>query len=101
MAESAAFEAACASLEQGSSLDRLEARGTLRLTLKHAGLDPKTVTGRQLAVVLAKLLPAELTARGIASPEALCARIGTALASVDSSARADTPEAIFARLAES
>jgi hypothetical protein len=101
MAESAAFEAVCASLEQNSSLDRLEARGTMRLALKQAGLDPKAVTGRQLAAVLEKLLPAELASRGIASPEALCTRIGAALASVDASARTDTPEAIFARLAGS
>lgn len=102
MAESAAFETACSCLEQSGSLDRLAARGTIRLALKQAGLEPKTVTARQLDVVLKKLLPAELSSRGISAPEELCARIGKALESVDGGARAaDTPEAIFARLAGS
>ena len=102
MAESAAFEAACSCLEQGGSRDRLAARGTIRLALKQAGLEPKTVTARQLEVVLTKLLPAELASRGITAPEELCARISKALAGLDTGARsADTPEAIFARLAGS
>jgi hypothetical protein len=102
MAESAAFEAACTCLEQSGSLDRLAARGTIRLALKQAGLEPKTVSARQLDVVLTKLLPAELTSRGITAPQELCARISKALAGVDAGARAaDTPESIFARLAGS
>jgi predicted amidophosphoribosyltransferase len=102
MAESAAFEAACTCLEQSGSLDRLAARGTIRLALKQAGLEPKTVTARQLDVVLTKLLPTELTSRGITAPEELVARISKALAGLDAGARAaDTPEAIFARLAGS
>jgi hypothetical protein len=102
MAESAAFEAACTCLEQSGALDRLAARGTIRIALKQAGLEPKAVTTSQLGVVLEKLLPAELASRGIPSPGELCARIGKALASVDAgAARADTPEAIFARLAGS
>jgi hypothetical protein len=101
MAESAVFEAACSCLEQEGSLDRLAARGTIRLTLKQAGLEPKTVTARQLDVVLKKLLPAELTSRGIPAPDELCARISKALEGIDSGARSDSPEAIFARLAGS
>ena len=102
MAESAAFEAACTCLESSGVLDRLAARGTIRIALKQAGLEPKAVTARQLGVVLEKLLPAELASRGIPSPGELCARIGKALESVDAgAARADTPEAIFARLAGS
>jgi hypothetical protein len=101
MAESAAFEAACSCLEQSGSLDRLAARGTIRLALKQAGLEAKTVTVRQLDVVLKKLLPAELTSRGITAPEELCARISKALEGIDSGARSDSPETIFARLAGS
>jgi len=101
MAESAAFEAACACLEQSGALDRLAARGTVRIALKQAGLEPKAVTPSQLGVVLEKLLPAELASRGVASPEELCVRIRKALEGVDGGARADSPEAIFARLAGS
>jgi len=98
MAESAAFEAACTCLEQSGALDRLAARGTIRLALKQAGLEPKTVSARQLGVVLEKLLPAELTSRGISAPDELIRRISKALENVDGGARGDTPEAIFARL---
>ena len=101
MSESSAFEAACSCLEQSGALDRLAARGTIRLALKQAGLDPKSVTARELAVVAKRLLPAELGARGVVEPEALCARIAKAFESVQSGAGADTPEAIFARLAGS
>jgi hypothetical protein len=99
--ESSAFEAACSCLEKSGSLDRLAARGTVRLALKQAGLDPKAVTARELVVVARRLLPAELQARGVADSEALCTRIAKALESVDSGSSGDTPEAIFARLAGS
>jgi hypothetical protein len=99
VADSSAFEAACACLEQSSSLDRLAARGTIRIALKQAGLEPKTVTARELEVVVTKVLPAELTARAIASPDALCAKIAAALQRLGGAARAETPDAIFARLA--
>ena len=39
MADLTAFEQACESLEQLTELSRLEARGTLRIALKEAGLD--------------------------------------------------------------
>jgi hypothetical protein len=101
MADSAAFEAACASLEKSGRLDRLAARGTIRLLLKEAGLEPKTVRPRELAVAVQRLLPAELSARGVPEPEPLCASIARALESVESRSSDDTPEAVFARLGRS
>ena len=98
MTDSAAFDAACASLERNGTLDRLVARGTIRLVLKQAGLEPKTVTARELAVAVKRLLPAELAARGVPAPEVVCASIAEALQRVESRAASDTPEAIFARL---
>jgi hypothetical protein len=100
MAGSPAFEAASSCLEQSSALHRLAARGTIRIALKQAGLDARTVTARELGVVAARLLPAELAARG-AEPEALCRRIGRALEAVGDADAAQTPEAICARLAGS
>jgi hypothetical protein len=99
MADSAAFEAACACLEQASSLDRLSARGTIRLALKEAGLEAKTVSARELEVVVKKVLPGELAARDVATPDAVCERIAKALQGLGGSATADSPEAVFARLA--
>jgi len=98
MAESAAFEAACAALEQSGALDRLAARGTIRLALKQAGLEPRTATARELRVVAGRLLPAELAARGVAEPDAVCAAIAKALEGVESTPASETPDAVFARL---
>jgi hypothetical protein len=99
MADSAAFEAACDALEQRSALDRLAARGTIRLVLKEAGLEAKIVTRSELAVAVQRLLPAALSARGVAEPETLCAAIQKALERVEQRSADDTPDAIFARLA--
>ncbi len=100
MADSAAFEAACACLEQSGSLDRLASRGTIRLMLKEAGLEAKTVTPRELEVVVTKMLHGELVARGIDTPDALCIQMVKTLKGLGGAANGtDTPEAIFARLA--
>ena len=101
MANSKAFDAVCAELESATSFNALEARGTVRLALKAAGLDAGSVTAAQLAVVLAQVLPGELTNRGVDNAESVCrdiaARLST-LAPDDDAADADSPEAVFARL---
>ena len=51
------FDVAAESLEAHSVLDRLEARGTLRLALKAGGLDAESLTVKQLDVVLERVLP--------------------------------------------
>ena len=73
MADSAAFEAACACLEQSSSLNDLEARGTIRIALEEAGF----VANRHAAVLGAVVRRG--AARGdalgrVADPEAICRR---------------------------
>lgn len=101
MAGSAAFERVCQALEQDTALDRLQARGTVRLALKEAGLDPAGVTGAQMAVVLEKLLPRELEVRGVHGSAEVCAALVRQLAAPGLvSEPAETPEAVFARLAE-
>ncbi|MCG8589557.1 MAG: hypothetical protein MJE66_09725 [Proteobacteria bacterium] len=99
MADSPAFDFLCNALEQGSALDRLEARGTVRLALKQSGLDPRHVRRDELAVVVEKLLPAELTSRGIDDPEGVCRQLGSALAGfADDGPSGEAPEDVFARL---
>jgi hypothetical protein len=66
------FDFAAERLEHHSALDRLEARGTLRIALKEAGLHPERVTPGQLCVVLAKVMPSELETRGVGDPTAVC-----------------------------
>jgi hypothetical protein len=66
------FERVCAALERESGLRRIEARGTVRLVLKEAGLEPKRVTPEQMAVVLERLMPEALSVRKVADAEAVC-----------------------------
>jgi hypothetical protein len=98
MPDLTAFEHACESLERLTQLSRLEARGTMRIALKEAGLEPGTVKAAELGVVARKVLPNELAARGIADAESICERLRSDLAGIQDSASADTPEAVFARL---
>ena len=97
MSEPVVFENVCQGLEAGSSLDRLEARGTVRLALKSAGLDPAHVSSSQMSVVLNRVLPKELEQRGIDDATTLCASLQQNLPS-DAESTGDSPEEVFARL---
>jgi len=66
------FDCAAEWIEKRTSLKRLEARGTLRLALKSAGLDPATLTLEQLRVVFERILPGELDLRGVSEGAGLC-----------------------------
>ena len=99
MSDSAAFELTCEVLERGTSLGRLEARGTVRLALKAAGLDSRSVTPHQMRVVADGLLPGELKARGIGNGDGICAALKQQLGGVAAASVTETPEAVFARLA--
>ena len=99
MADSKTFDLTSAQLEDLAKFDRLSARGTIRLALKAAGLDPKTVRPAEMRVVVQKLLPAELSLRGVDGPEVVCQTISKRLGhlgSTDEQAVA-TPDSIFAR----
>jgi hypothetical protein len=98
VAEESAFDFLCCELERQSSLDRLETRGTVRIALKQAGLDPHTVVPQELAVVVQKVLPGELTARDVGDAESLCGTLAKLVAERDAGEARETPEAIFARL---
>jgi len=79
MAESA-FEFVCAEIEQATSLNALEARGTVRLALKSAGVDARSVSAAQLKVILDKLIPSELKKRGCEHEDNMCKQITTRMA---------------------
>ena len=101
MASSGAFEWFCESVEGATDLDRLEARGTVRIALKRAGLEAGQLTAEQVKVVLEKLMPEELEGRGVSDAASICSglvgRIGEIPASEDAG-YANSPEAVFARL---
>jgi len=98
MADSASFEFACGELERATSLDRLETRGTVRLALKETGLEARTVTPHQIAAVLTKVLPQELTNRGVEDAETACQTIAAAVTDLPDEGIGDSPEAVFQRL---
>ena len=66
------FDLAAERLEHHAGFDRLEARGTLRLALKAAGLNAKSVTAGQLCVVFEKVMPGELENRGVSDAAVAC-----------------------------
>ncbi|MDH3520404.1 MAG: hypothetical protein OEM49_08090 [Myxococcales bacterium] len=97
----ALFDFAAERLEQHSSLDRLEARGTLRIALKIVGLDLATLSGEQLAVVFEQVLPGELEKRGVEGAASICRTVLKEVASAPEAAAADRiedAEKIFRRL---
>jgi hypothetical protein len=99
MAESL-FEFVAARLEEATSLDKLEARGTVRIALKEAGLDPRSVTVEQMAVMLVRAMPKELGSRGVEGADEVCRGLATAVKGFSEGAavRTETPEDIFRRL---
>ena len=98
MSDSPAFDYVCGELEARTELDRLAARGTVRLALKQAGLEARSVTADQMKVVLDRVLPDELNSRGIEGGAAVCSDLQGGLASIDSGAEPETPDAVFKRL---
>lgn len=98
MADSESFEFVCNQLEERTSLDRLAARGTVRIALKQAGLDARSATPEQMAVVAEKLLSIELASRGVADAASVCAGFAAKLRSMRSTGSEETPDAVFRRL---
>lgn len=99
MADSPVFERACAELEQRTAMDRMAARGTVRIGLKEAGLDPRSVEARQMGIVLRKVLPSELEARGVEDAQAVCDEIAELLANTAFDVAADRTSAAEATMA--
>lgn len=75
MSESRVFEWLAEELERTTPLSRLEARGTIRLVLKDAGLDAATVSPAHLGVVITRLMPDALRKRKVPDPDTLCERL--------------------------
>lgn len=95
------FDIAADQLGANTEMDRLAARGTLRLALKQAGLDPQSLTVAQLRAVFEKLMPGELEARGVSDAAATCSAVMDQVANAASSADLDasnSPDEIFKRL---
>ena len=95
------FDLAAEHLEQRTHLDRLEARGTLRLALKEVGLEPRTLTLEQLGVVFERVLPGELQTRGVDGAASICEAVMKAVTNSPEAAaqgRSGGVDEVFRRL---
>jgi hypothetical protein len=100
--DTAIFDIAAERLEHHTGFDRLEARGTLRIALKVAGLAANSVTAGQLSVVFEKVMPGELEKRGVSDAASVCSAVVDDLVNSPSSNEAesnDDLDAIFRRIA--
>jgi hypothetical protein len=98
------FEFVAEELQKRSSLENLEARGTVRLALKSSGLTASEVTREQMVVVIDQVMPRELRVRGVDNPEAVCGDLSQAVKGfeVEEGESAGTsPEDVFSRLSRS
>jgi hypothetical protein len=81
-----------------SDLDRLEARGTIRLAFKKAGLDVMSFGLDELEAVFSKIMPGELEARGCTDAVATCDAIMESLAGDVPESAAESTDEIMRRL---
>jgi hypothetical protein len=99
------FDFVADEIEKRTELAKLEARGTVRLALKEGGLDARTVTGEQMAVILTKVMPGEMRSRGVENADEVCEGMVTTLKAQHPTGAPESgdesPEAIFRRLAAS
>lgn len=96
------FDFVADAIEKKTELAKLEARGTLRLALKESGFSADSVTAHEMAVVLERVMPGELTSRGIRDAQSVCETLSTSLKEFKEAVEehgSTSPESIFARLA--
>ncbi len=102
MADSDAFRFASEELTRRTPLEAIEIRGTVRIALKQAGLAAATGTPEQMAVVIERLMPAELERRGVEDAELLCSSLVPRVRSLSGGSSSDeSPESVFERLGDS
>jgi hypothetical protein len=103
MADSPVFDWVGAALERATPFNSLQARGTIRLALKQAGLEAASVDVNGMCAVLQRIMPKELASRKVADGEAICARLVSELKAADPSAPKkdqQSPEDVFRRMFE-
>ena len=98
MAESPVFSWVSDALERRTALKRIEARGTVRLVLKEAGLEPGSVSVREMEVVLDRLMPAALTKRKVPDADEVCVALMRELAEQQNLSARESAYDVFKRL---
>jgi hypothetical protein len=97
------FDFVAEQLESRCDFNITQARGTLRIAVKEAGLDPKLMTAAQMHVVLIRILKWHLTRRNVDNEIAdqICTEIASLVKKENFPATEGSdhlPEAIFGRL---
>ena len=97
---SSAFMFACDTIAAKGGLSGPQARGAIRLALKDAGLDARTVLPREMAVVFEKMMRTRLVAQGIAAEQAdkLCREMASTLREMHTEDRGTAAASMFDRL---
>ena len=101
--EMSLFDLAAQKLEQHTGFIQLEARGTLRIAVKSAGMDPGSLALDELRVVFEKLMPGELEQRGVSDATSACAAVMRDLESApvaEAESSSSNPDDVFRRLAK-
>jgi hypothetical protein len=100
MSTSPVFEWVGAALQEHTSLQAAQARGSLRLALRAGGLDAANVTVSEMVAVLDRLLPEQLRKAGVANPPSVCLKLSIGLKSrhFDEDEAVRKPEAFFRRV---
>jgi hypothetical protein len=101
MADSAAFAWVCDQLQRATPLSEIEVRGTVRLALKQAGLDARSVSGAEMSVLLTKVMPVELQQRAVDNAARVCEDLATRIKGERFAEAGPDPksvEAVFRRL---
>lgn len=98
MSRDGEFDVAASLLEELTALSRIEARGTLRIALKTAGYDAGGITREAIQVVIERVLPEELKARGIEAAETICLELLGRLPEPIARDDMNSPEDVFARI---
>jgi hypothetical protein len=81
-----------------SDLNRIEARGTIRIAFKKAGLNTNSFGAVDLNAVFTKIMPRELEARGCADSEATCEAIIRSMKGVVPETATQSSDEIIRRL---
>ncbi len=97
------FDLVAQEIENRCQLTTIQVRGTLRIAIKDAGLDPKLITTRQMTVILNKVLGQHLIRRGIEAEQSkqICATIVSTITEADlpdPTGIERLPESLFERL---
>lgn len=99
MADSVVFDFVAEELERTTNLDRLEARGMLRVVLRQALFDSKSLTVKQMQLVIDRLLAAHLCRCAVENPESVCEGLTRNLkAKGFGPSLAESPDEIFGRM---